>query len=428
VVQVHKGAVSRSSDEGNAPGAGVALAVLFLTYVFNYLDSTLIYILFPLVKSEMAMTETQLALLGSTSFVLFYTVLGVPFGRLADRVSRTKMIACGLTVWSMASAATGLMHGFGGLFACRVMVGVGEATLGPAALSLLSDLFAPKRRATAAASFSAGIPIGAGIALFAGGALGARYGWRNAFFLVGLPGVLLAGIVLLLREPPRGISEKRVVTTSEPVGAALLGLARTRGLLRMITGYAVFVIATRALSMWVPTFLVRVHHVALKDAGMYTGVLTGTAGLVGVLGGGAISDWLRRRGPGSRLRFSALTALLSVPLWFLLLRSSSVAGALVPFAVLVMLGLSFLGPAAADVQDLAGPSRRGIAIGVYFFFVNVIGYGIAPPVIGKLGDLLDVTHHPEAMRSSLLVCPLAALAGALLLYLTSLRVERATAS
>ena len=121
---MHKSFVTRAPDEANAPGAGAALAALFLTYVFNYLDSTLIYILFPLIKSEMAMTETQLALLGSTSFVLFYTVLGVPFGRLADRVARTKMIACGLTVWSVASAATGLMHGFGGLFACRVTVGI----------------------------------------------------------------------------------------------------------------------------------------------------------------------------------------------------------------------------------------------------------------------------------------------------------------
>jgi MFS family permease len=305
-----------------------------------------------------------------------------------------------------------------------MFVGVGEATLGPAALSLLSDYFAPKKRATAGAGFSAGIAIGAGIALVAGGALGARYGWRNAFYYCGVPGVLLAALVLLIREPARGASEHKVVTKVEPAGSAIAALFRTRGFVTTIGGYAIFTIATQALSMWIPGFLVRVHHLPIAKAGLYTGVLTGTAGLVGVLGGGALSDLLRRSGRGGRLRFTALNALLCAPLWLVLLNATSLAMALVPFALLVMLGLAFLGPAAADVQDLAGPARRGIAIGVYFLCVNVIGYGLAPPVIGKLGDLLDVASHPELMRQSLLVCPVAAVAAAAVLYLASRKLEQ----
>ena len=408
----------------DAPGASAALLLLCVTYVFNFLDRTLIFILFPLIKAEMKLTETELALLGSTSFVLFYTVLGVPFGRLADRVSRKWMIAVGLTLWSVASALTGAMHGFTGLFLCRMFVGVGEATLGPAALSLLSDYFAPKKRATAGAGFSAGIAIGAGIALVAGGALGAKYGWRHAFYYCGFPGVLLAGLVLLLREPARGASESRVVAQIEPVGTTLRALLRTSGFGAVIGGYAIFTVATQALSMWIPGFLVRLHHLPLARAGLYTGILTGTAGLVGVLGGGALSDRLRRSGRGGRLRFTALNALLCAPLWLLLLHATSVAMALVPFALLVMLGLAFLGPAAADVQDLAGPARRGIAIGIYFLCVNVVGYGVAPPLIGRLGDLLDVARHPELMRQSLLVCPIAAVAAAIVLYLASRTLER----
>lgn len=412
------------ADPTDAEGAWTALCLLFLTYVFNYLDRTLIYILFPLIKGEMRLTDTELAALGSTSFVLFYTLLGVPFGRLADRVTRKRMIAVGLALWSGASAATGLMHGFWGLFGCRVLVGVGEATLGPAALSLLSDLFVPRRRAFVSGFFSAGIAIGAGIALLAGGALGQRYGWRNAFYFCGLPGVLLALLVLGIREPARGSTEHKAVEALEPTSVALAALVRTPGLVAMIVGYAIFTIATQALSMWIPTFLVRVHHTTLAEAGRYTGLLTGTLGLAGVLGGGALSDWLRSTGRGGRLRFSALNALLCAPLWVVLLRSTSLLGALVPFGLLVMLGLAFLGPAAADVQDLAGPSRRGIAIGVYFFVVNVIGYGVAPPIIGKLGDAMGVTAHPDALRTSLLLCPAAAVIAAVVLYSTSRVVER----
>src|SRR5438445_3782511 len=157
-----------------------ALALLMVIYVLNFLDRTVIYILFPLIKKEMAFSDTQLALLGTTSFVLFYTVLGIPFGRLADRGSRTKIIAIGVIIWSLFSGLTAFANDFWTLFACRVMVGVGEATLGPAAISLLSDFFPPLRRATVTSVYSMGIAIGAGLAALLGGSL-SQYGWRIAF-------------------------------------------------------------------------------------------------------------------------------------------------------------------------------------------------------------------------------------------------------
>src|SRR5215211_4570605 len=149
-----------------------ALWLLTLVYVFNYLDRTIIYILLPLIKREMAFTDLQLALLGSMSFVIFFTVLGIPFGRLADRAVRKNMIAGGLAIWSLFSGLTGFAEGFWSLFFCRVMVGVGEATLGPAALSLLADYFPPQKRATVTSIYSMGIALGAGFAAFFGGMLG----------------------------------------------------------------------------------------------------------------------------------------------------------------------------------------------------------------------------------------------------------------
>src|SRR6266511_3921756 len=188
------------------PGAYAwyALAVLTTVYVLNFLDRTLIYILFTPIKKEMAFTDLELALLGTTSFVIFYTLLGIPFGRLADRTVRKNLIGSGLAVWSLFSGLTGFADSFWTLFLCRVMVGVGEATLGPAALSLLSDYFPPRMRATIQSIYASGIAVGGGLAFFLGGWIGQDFGWRVAFYLLGFPGLLLAALVFALREPPRG--------------------------------------------------------------------------------------------------------------------------------------------------------------------------------------------------------------------------------
>src|SRR3984893_1991287 len=184
-----------------------ALAVLTAVYVLNFLDRTLIYILFTPIKKELHFTDLQLALLGTTSFVIFYALLGVPCGRLADRTNRKVLIGAGLAVWSLFSGLTGFASSFWTIFFCRLMVGVGEATLGPAALSLLSDFFPPRMRATVQSIYSSGIAIGGGLAFFLGGWIGQTHGWRPAFFAIGFPGLLLAILVFALREPPRGRTE-----------------------------------------------------------------------------------------------------------------------------------------------------------------------------------------------------------------------------
>src|SRR5438477_4860962 len=178
--------------------AWYALALLTLVYVLNFLDRTLIYILFTPIKKEMAFSDLQLALLGTTSFFIFYTLLGVPFGYLADLTVRKNLIGGGLAIWSLFSGLTGFAHSFWSIFFCRVMVGVGEATLGPAALSLLSDLFPPRMRATVQSIYSSGIAIGGGLAFFLGGWIGQSYGWRWAFYLLGFPGLILAALACFL--------------------------------------------------------------------------------------------------------------------------------------------------------------------------------------------------------------------------------------
>lgn len=389
-----------------------ALSLLTLVYVFNYLDRTIIYILLPLIKKEMAFTDLQLALLGSMSFVIFFTVLGIPFGRLADRAVRKNMIAVGLAVWSLFSGLTGFANGFWSLLLCRVMVGVGEATLGPAALSLLSDYFPPRVRATVQAVYSSGIAIGAGLAFFLGGWLGQYYGWRVAFYALGFPGLVIAVLVYLLREQPRGKTETATTKYTAHDWKILFNSVPLR---YHYLGYGCFGLAANNLSFWGATFVTRVYKLDLITIGFYGGVLTLIAGVPGTILGGYFADKFRRFGRGGRMLFGALAALIAVPFWLLFIFSGNLLLLLVANLVLLALSLVWLGPAAADVHDIAGPELRGLGIGVYFFAV-IIAYGIGSLIIGQLNDWLGATTTPLNMRYSMLLCPLACLVAAISLF------------
>jgi MFS family permease len=400
------------SDSSVSSYSWYALGLLTLVYVFNYLDRTIIYILLPLIKREMAFTDVQLAMLGSMSFVIFFTVLGIPFGRLADRAVRKNMIAAGLVVWSLFSGLTGFATGFWSLLMCRVMVGVGEATLGPAALSLLSDYFPPRVRATVQAIYSSGIAVGAGLAFFFGGWLGQNYGWRVAFYALGFPGIAIAVLVYLLRERPRGTTE---VATTRYTASDWKILFKSVPLRYHYLGYGFFGLAANNLSFWGPTFLTRVYKLDLLTIGFYGGVLTLIAGVPGTILGGYFADKFRRFGRGGRMLFGGLAALIAVPFWLLFIFSGNLWLLLLANLVLLALSLVWLGPAAADIHDIAGPQLRGLGIGVYFFAV-IIAYGIGSLVIGWLSDWLGAAAAPLNMRYSMLVCPIACLAAALSLW------------
>jgi len=402
-----------------------ALVVLTLVYVLNFLDRTLIYILFTPIKKEMVFSDLQLALLGSTSFVIFYTLLGIPFGRLADRVVRKNMIAGGLAVWSLFSGLTGFAKGFWTMFFCRLMVGVGEATLGPAALSLLSDYFPPRMRATVQGVYSSGIAIGSGLAFFMGGWLGQNFGWRYAFYFLGFPGLALAVVVFFLREQQRGRTETAAVNFSSKDWKILFSSVPLRYL---YLGYAFFGIASNNLGIWVPSFFVRVHHMSLGTIGMIAGTLSIVVGVPVTILGGYMSDRFRRFVSGGRMLFSAGLAIASVPLWLLLLFNDQLIVLLLLNSILFGLALMWLGPAAADVHDIAGPNLRGLGIGIYFSSVNICAYGIGSPLIGKLSDKLGVTANPGVMRYSLLVCPAACALSALFLWRGSRALKRERAN
>ncbi len=292
-----------------------ALSLLMFVYVMNFLDRQIIYILFPAIKAEMAFSDFQLALLGGTAFAIFYTVLGIPFGRLADKTSRTKLIAVGLATWSLFSGLTGFADSFWTLFACRVMVGVGEATLGPAAISLLADYFPPTKRATVTSIYSMGIAVGAGLAAIFGGILYA-YGWRNAFFIVGFPGLVFAVLVFFLREPKRTV---QIASEENYSSADWKKLLSNKSFVLLCIGYAFLGLATNNISAWGATYLNRLYEIPIPTIGYWLGILTLAAGVPATLFGGVFADKFKQRSKGGRMYYGALLSFVSLVLWLVIL-------------------------------------------------------------------------------------------------------------
>ncbi len=409
-----------NQKEKSSAYAVYALILLLIVYVLNFLDRTIIYILFAPIKAEFNFSDTQLALLGTTSFVIFYTILGIPFGRIADRSSRAKMIALGLAVWSLFSGLTGFAWDFWSLFFCRLMVGVGEATLGPAAISLLADYFPPAKRATVTSIYSMGIAIGAGLAAILGGKL-SELGWREAFFIVGFPGIILAFLVFFLYEPPR---RAQIVSEGNYSSADWKKLLSNKIFLMVCLGYSLFALATNTISIWGATYLNRIYHFEIPKIGYWLGILTLLAGIPATIFGGVIADWFKAKTPGGRMVFGAVLSGISMFLWLIILFSDNFYLIIPAGFVLLFAALAWLGAAAADVTEIAGANLRGLAIAIFFFAINIASYLIGSNLIGKLNDLAGIVTNPttkltenaEMMRYTLLVCPITCLLGAILLF------------
>jgi predicted MFS family arabinose efflux permease len=279
-------------------------------------------------------------------------------------------------------------------------------------------------RATAQSVYASGIAIGGGLAFFLGGWIGQIFGWRYAFYFLGFPGLLLAILVFMLREQPRGLTESGSATQSIVDWKAIF---RSVPLRYLFLGYSFLGLASNNLGIWVPTFFVRVHHMGLLVIGTAAGILSIVVGIPAMILGGYYSDRISRLLGGGRMALTAAAGLASIPLWIALLFANNIVFLVCVNVLLYGLALMWVGPATADVHDLVGPQLRGLAIGIFFSTVNIVAYGIGSPLIGKISDALGVASNPEMMRLSLLVCPAACAVGASLLWFGSRRRRAAGA-
>jgi len=398
--------------------ARYVLGLLAAINVLNFIDRQVIFILFEPVKRDLGLTDTALGLLGGFGFAIFFAMMSLPLGRLADTWSRRRLIGLGVGAWSAMTALSGFAQNFTQLFLARMGVGIGEASFGPAALAMISDLFPPRRRASVMAVFASGVPIGAGLGLLIGGFVAARYGWRFAFWMLGAPGLLLAILAWRLREPRRGHAEGFDLRVGFPDPGRLREIfLRTPTLRYHVLGVSCIVFAIAGFSAWVPSFLQRHHAVSIREAGALSGAVFATAGLVGVLLGGWLADALAGRRTDGRMRLILYGALAAAPLTVGTLYLSARGPFLACFWLNTAISSMWFSPATATVHDCVEPRHRGTAVAVYLALINILGFALGPLAVGAASDLSG------DLRQAMLLCPLAGLAGAAILRVGARHVD-----
>ncbi len=421
------------------------LFILVVVYTFNFIDRQIVGILAVPIKEDLALTDTQLSLMGGLAFALFYTFLGIPIAWLADRKSRVWIMTVALAVWSAMTAACGLAQNFVQLFLARLGVGVGEAGGVAPAYSLISDYFPPNQRARALSLYSFGIPIGSALGILLGGVLTSYLDWRTAFIIVGVAGLAIAPVFrLTMREPKRGgLDGDGAVTTPAPIAEVARELIRKPSFWGLSLGAASSSMMGYGLIFWLPSFFVRSFGEDLpgffswmpdflipENAGpllfasyFYATVLF-IGGIAGIWFGGAMAD---RYGPDRKAAYALVPAgafILTLPFFVAGVLAPNLNIAFFAFLVLQALSLVWLGPVISAFQHLVQPNMRATASAIFLFINNLIGIGLGNLVIGAISDSLAAQYGDESLRYAILSGSVLYLVAAALFIVTAPRLKR----
>ena len=364
-----------------------ALGVLFLINALNFFDRQIIGAVGEPIRREFGLGDTALGAL-NVAFTLIYAFIGLPLGKLADRFSRRKILSAGVFVWSIFTAASGLANSFWQIFALRLGVGVGEASCAPAANSLIGDYFPAEKRAKATAVFMLGLPVGLALSFAVSGAVAKNYGWRAAFFVAGLPGLLCVVLAFFIREPLRGAVEKINVGAKIRAGSAFANILKTPTMRWLILSGALHNFNLYALSAFITPFLMRFHGLDIQNANFVSTIIYGALSLPGLLGGGALGDWAKTRRPDGALLVVTSAIALSIP--FFLLAFGTEAGNIWKFAALVGASVALMyfyySIVYATIADVTEPASRGTAMAIYFMAMYLLGASFGPYVVGAISD------------------------------------------
>lgn len=417
---------STSAVAARPTSTRLLLWTLLVVYVFNFLDRQIANILAEPIARELGLSDTQLGLLTGLAFALFYTVLGIPLARWADRPGsdRVGLIALALTVWSAMTALCGLAANFTQLLLARIGVGVGEAGCTPAAHSLITDAVPPEKRSSAMAFYGLGIPIGGLLGLVIGGGLADWLGWRAAFIAVGAPGIALALFVwLVLRDPRRGHAAAAAPPALK-LSAALALLGRSPAFLLVMAASSTVAFLGYGKHVWAVIFFQRTHGLTPGETGLFYGLAVGLAGIAGTFAGGWLADRFGRANKRHILTAPALGALLAAPLLFLAYTADDWRAALALLIVPTILNSFYYGPTFAAAHGLVAPQARAMASAVLLFSQNLIGLGLGPLFFGMLSDAFKAEAGQESVRWVLYGAAWLGLVPALLYFLASLRLDR----
>lgn len=418
--------VPDTASEAPRPGgyASYALGLLTATNLLNYLERNAIFALFEPVKRDLHLTDAHLGWLGS-AYVLVFSLASVPAGVASDLGSRRVVIATGVTLWSVATSLSGLADDFGSLLVARALIGLGGAMAATAGASMVADFFPGRRRSVAMGLFMAGLAIGGVLGILIAGQLEHRYGWRVAFLALGLPGFLIAALVLRIKDPTRPVAPVRLgaealFATVRDLRGAARRILSTRTLVAVFLGGALISFGMNGLVGWAPTFLARERGLSIAQSTLLLGSYGLVAGTAGALAGGFVADWLRLRWASGRILATGLGFVVGAPLaiWLLFIRDM---GWFVPVFTAAFFFLTWYnGPLNAVIFDVT-PSRIATTVaGAFLMFIHLAGDAIAFPLVGFLSDRFG-------LQKAVLLLPAASLAGALIVLLAAPSVAKDTA-
>ncbi len=371
----------------NKQAAYYALAVLFVINALNFFDRQIIGAVGEPIRVEFGLSDSALGAL-NTAFTLLYAFVGLPLGKLADKYSRKKILAVGVFVWSLMTAASGLARNFWQIFAMRLGVGVGEATCAPAASSLIGDLFPSEKRGKAMSIFMLGLPVGLALSFAVSGAVAKEYGWRMAFFVAGLPGLLCVIAVLFIREPNRGAVEIINVGQKKREGSTIKLILKSPTMIWLILSGALHNFNMYALGGFITPYLMRHHELDIAQANYVATIIYGLLSAPGLIFGGIIGDWAKRKRPDGALLIATFAILLSIPFYFFSIGIAS--GEYITFAALIGTSVALMyfyySIVYATIADVTEPASRGTAMAVYFLAMYLLGASLGPYIIGLISD------------------------------------------
>lgn len=400
-----------------------ALAILMSAYVFNFIDRQILSILQEPIKHELNLSDTQLGLLTGFAFALFYVVMGLPIARWADRGVRRNIIVYAVAIWSFFTAASGLVTSYLQLLLVRIGVGVGEAGCSPPSHSVISDVFPRSERATAIGIYTVGVNIGILLGFLIGGWINEFFGWRAAFFAVGVPGVLLAILIrFTLHEPARGRADPQVVVDqSEPMpslGEVFRCLWGSPTFRHMALAAAFIAFAGYGLLNWLPSFFIRVHGLGTGAVGTWFALILGVGGGIATWLVGFLADRLGKKDLRWYLWITALSIAVYLPLLIGIFCVESTSLALALYILPGAFITSYLAPIIAVTHSLVPNRMRAMSSAVVYLVLNLIGLGLGPVSVGLISDMLMPSMGDESLRYALLlVVPIAAFLGAVHLML-----------
>ena len=415
-----------ASDTGGH--ARRALAFLFVAYAFSYADRQILSILFQPIKEELLLSDTQLGFLGGIAFALTYALMGIPLAMVADRRSRKKVITISIAIFSFMTAACGLASNFVQMALARVGVGLGEAGVNPATNSIIADYFPPEKRSFAMSLIAIGAPAGILMGSVLGGVISDHMGWRAAFFVLGIPGLLLAVLVWgFVREPERGHADGLATSVSEET-PTLIETAQhiwcTPGMRNLYLGSTLGSLVGYGVTSWVPSFLVRTHDLTMTEVGLLMAAGAGFLGISGTLAGGYLYDRFARESHLKAIRAIAIMQALAVPFAITFYLSESLVLGLIAFAYPAFAAGMFLGPDRALSQSLARLRMRSVAAAISMLVINLVGLGIGAQSVGVLSDLLAPRFGDASLGYAMAGVSLILLWSSLHFYLCGGTVDR----